>query len=165
MIDIVKKIFIKKSSENRDLHPSQKADNQILVAACAILLEMAAIDGEFSDTEIKSIRSILKKESGLPEQEIISIVEISNNQRRESIDLWQFTNLINQEYPVEKKLRIIEAVWKIAYADGRLDSHEDYLAHKLANLLRLSHKQLIETKIKAKKEMEKNQIIRHGHDL
>ncbi len=164
MIDIVKKIFIKKSSENRDLHPSQEADNQILVAACAILLEMAAIDGEFSDTEIKAIKSILKKESGLPEQEIISIVEASNNQRRKSIDLWQFTNLINQEYSVEKKLRIIEAVWKIAYADGRLDSHEDYLAHKLANLLRLSHKQLIETKIKAKKEMEKNQTIRNSHD-
>jgi uncharacterized tellurite resistance protein B-like protein len=51
---------------------------------------------------------------------------------------------------MEEKLQIIENVWRIAYADGRLDKHEDYLVHKLATLLRLSHKQLIEAKLKAK---------------
>ena len=43
---------------------------------------------------------------------------------------------------------IVEMVWKIAYADGFLDKHEDYLVHKLANLLRLTHKQLIDVKLK-----------------
>ena len=65
-----------------------------------------------------------------------------------SIDLWQFTNLINQNYSLEEKIRIIEMVWKIAYADGKLDKHEDYFLHKLSNLLRLTQKQLIEAKLK-----------------
>jgi uncharacterized tellurite resistance protein B-like protein len=47
-------------------------------------------------------------------------------------------------------MRIVEIIWKIAYADGKLDKHEDYLAHKLGKLLRLNHKQLIEAKLNAK---------------
>jgi uncharacterized tellurite resistance protein B-like protein len=42
------------------------------------------------------------------------------------------------------------------YADGKLDKHEDYLVHKLANLLRLTHKQLIEAKLKVKKSGSNN---------
>ena len=67
-----------------------------------------------------------------------------------SIDLWQFTNLINQNYSTDEKLQIIETMWKIVYADGRLDKHEDYLVHKLSNLLRLTHKQLIDAKLRVK---------------
>ena len=48
----------------------------------------------------------------------------------------------------QKKTQIIEMVWEIIYIDGKLDQHEDYLVHKLARLLRLSHKQLIEAKLK-----------------
>ena len=55
---------------------------------------------------------------------------------------------------LEEKLRLIETIWKIAYTDGKLDKHEDYLVHKLAKLLRLTHKQLIEAKIKAKELLE-----------
>ena len=51
---------------------------------------------------------------------------------------------------MEEKLQVIELVWEIAYADGLLDKHEDYLVHKLADLLRLTHQQLIEAKLKAK---------------
>jgi len=43
----------------------------------------------------------------------------------------------------------MELVWKLVYADGILDKHEDYLAHKLAKLLRLSHRELIDAKLKA----------------
>ena len=65
-----------------------------------------------------------------------------------SIDLWQFTNLINQNYSIEEKLKVIELIWKVAYSDGKLEKHEDYLAHKIAGLLRLSHGQLIDAKLK-----------------
>ena len=50
--------------------------------------------------------------------------------------------------PFSGSLLAIEMIWQVAYADGRLDSHEDYLVHKLATLLRLDHKQLIEAKLK-----------------
>ena len=76
------------------------------------------------------------------------MIESSEAELEKSIDLWQFTNCINQNYPIEDKLKVIEIVWEVAYSDGRLEQHEDYLAHKLATLLRLSHKQLIDAKLK-----------------
>ena len=65
-----------------------------------------------------------------------------------SIDLWQFTNLVNENYSRYEKINIVEMIWKIVYADGKLDKHEDYLVHKLGKLLRLSHKELINAKLK-----------------
>ena len=80
--------------------------------------------------------------------------EASKEELNNSVDLWQFTNLINKNYTSKEKIRIIETIWRIAYTDGLLDKHEDYLARKLVSLLRLTHKQLIDAKLKVKGEGE-----------
>jgi uncharacterized tellurite resistance protein B-like protein len=114
------------------------------------LLEMSNIDGEFSVLERETIISVLKKDYHLPDEDAVSLMEASKKELEGSIDLWHFTNLINQHYSLEEKIRIIETVWRIAFTDGKLDKHEDYLLHKLATLLRLTHKQLIEAKLTVK---------------
>ena len=65
-----------------------------------------------------------------------------------SVDLWQFSNLINENYSNEEKVEIIEILWRIVYVDGKMDRYEHYLMKKLKNLLRLSQEQLIEAKLK-----------------
>jgi uncharacterized tellurite resistance protein B-like protein len=92
--------------------------------------------------------TILKANYHIPDEYIDQIIKAANEELKQSVDLWRFTNLINQNYSVEEKRRIIEMVWEIAYRDGRLDKHEDYLMHKLAKLLHLTHKQLIQAKMK-----------------
>ena len=129
----------------------EETSHDIRVATCALFLEMSNIDGEFSKTERENIISIMKKHYDLSDEYVVALLEASHEELKGSIDLWQFTNLINQNYSMEEKLRIIEAIWRVAYTDGKLDKHEDYLVHKLAKLLRLSHKQLIEAKVKVKK--------------
>lgn len=146
MINFVKKFFTDEGLNVPSLTEEEKTQ-KIHVATCALLLEMAHIDGEFSDMERESIISTLKSDYQLPEQDITEFIEATKKELKDSIDLWQFTNRINQHFSPEEKIRIIETVWKVAYADGRLDSHEDYLVHKLAELLRLSHKQLIQAKL------------------
>ena len=118
---------------------------------CALFLEMANIDGEFSGSERDNVISLLKRQYGLPDEHILELMETSKKELKGSIDLWQFTNLINQNYSREEKIQIIEMVWEIVYADGRLDRHEDYLVHKLAKLLRLSQKDLIDGKLKVRR--------------
>jgi uncharacterized tellurite resistance protein B-like protein len=147
MIDLVKRFFGNEVKEVPTLTEEEKTQ-KIHVATCALLLEMANIDGEFSDTEREYITSALKMGYGLSKEDISELIDATKEELNDSIDLWQFTNRINQNYSLEEKIRIIETVWKVAYADGRLDSHEDYLVHKLAELLRLSHKQLINAKLK-----------------
>jgi len=155
MIDLVKKFF-GKSSQDDSSNQRRQTTHDIRIATCALLLEMSNIDGEFSALERENIISILKRDFDLSDIYAATLLEASNEELKGSIDLWQFTNLINQNYSMEEKIRVIETVWDIVYADGKLDKHEDYLVHKLANLLRLTHKQLIEAKLKVKKSGSNN---------
>lgn len=146
MIDLVRKFFGKgghTKTQNAKIGP-----HDLRVAACALFLEMAAIDGEFSEEERERIVSVLTSDYGLSSEYAAALLESSERELKGSIDLWQFTSLINQNYSLDEKLQIIELLWKVVYADGCLDKHEDYLVHKLANLLRLSHQQLIDAKMK-----------------
>jgi len=67
---------------------------------------------------------------------------------KQSVDLWQFARLINENYSTEEKIEIIETLWQMVYVDGKMDQYEHYLMNKLKNLLRLSHEQLIRAKLK-----------------
>ena len=155
MIDLVKKFF-GKSVGNRVAEQVEGRCHNIQVATCAVLLEMAKIDSEFSEEEQEGLISILKTRYQLSDEDAEELIQASNQELDGSIDLWRFTNLINRNYAIDEKLRIIETVWEIAYADGKLDKHEDYLLHKLAELLHLTHKQLIDAKLKVI-ETKKNQ--------
>ncbi len=151
MIDIVKRFFVK--STERDSVEKGGSLHDITVATCALLLEMSRIDGEFSDVEREVILSIIKSDYCLDDQCAAAIVEAADKDLDGSQDLWQFASLINRNYSNEEKIKIIEMVWHIAYRDGRLDQHEDFLVHKLANLLRLTHRQLIDAKVRVRAVM------------
>ena len=155
MIDLVKKFFAKSSLDDSS-NQRRQTTHDIRIATCALLLEMSNIDGEFSELERENIISILKRDFDLSDEYAVALLEASKEELKGSIDLWQFTNLINQNYSLEEKIWLIEAVWDIVYTDGKLDKHEDYLVHKLAELLHLTHKQLIEAKLRVKKSGSDN---------
>ena len=149
MIDLVKKIF-GKGENSAPENQANASSHDIHVAACALLLEMSNIDGEFSEAEKKNIISILKKDFQLTDENAAELLAASSEELENTNDLWKFASLINKNYSIEEKEKTIEMIWRVAYADGHLDKHEDYLVHKLAKLLRLSHRQLINAKLKAK---------------
>jgi uncharacterized tellurite resistance protein B-like protein len=151
MIDLVKKFFGKSMGNGVPEHLEKRCHN-IQVATCAVFLEMARIDSEFSEEEQESLIGILKRRYELSNEDAEELILASDKELEGSIDLWRFTNLINHNYTIEEKLEIIRTVWEIAYADGKLDKHEDYLLHKLAELLHLTHKQLIDAKLKVLEE-------------
>lgn len=146
MLDILNRLLQREVPSNS---PTKKIDvRDILVATCALLLEMAHIDGEFSEAERNRILTVLEKEYNISQKEAGEIAEAAAAERKESPDLWRFTDLINKNYSEQERLRVIELIWQIIYVDEHLDKHEDYLVHKLARLLNLTHSQLIDTKLK-----------------
>ncbi|HDQ92511.1 MAG TPA: TerB family tellurite resistance protein [Synergistetes bacterium] len=147
MRDIIKSFFSRTASP-ADQRAGEGHD--VRVAACALLLEMAHVDGEFDDDEREKIVAILKGHFGLTDEDADEIMQTARAELEGSIDLWRFTHLINENYSVEEKIHIIELVWKVAFTDTRLDKHEDHLAHRMAELLNLNHKQLIDAKLKVK---------------
>ena len=153
MIDLVKMFFSKNATAMAG-DKGEGASHDIRIATCALLLEMSSIDGEFSGSERNDIISILKNDYELTDEHAEALLEASNEELENSTDLWRFARLINQNYSIEEKERVIEMIWSVAYADGYINKHEDYLVHKLAKLLRLTHKQLIDAKLKIKKVRE-----------
>jgi uncharacterized tellurite resistance protein B-like protein len=123
-------------------------ERRIQVATAVILLEVAHADEDFSESEREHILDILKSQFSLDEESVQELVQVSEEQLRRSIDIWHFTEIINNSYDSEEKYRVIEKVWQVIYADGRLDKYEDYIVHKLARVLHISHAQMIKAKMK-----------------
>jgi uncharacterized tellurite resistance protein B-like protein len=117
------------------------------IAACVVLMEVAKYDSEFSSIEKDTIEAILKDELSIPDEAIQDLMKIAEDKREGSVDLWEFTDVINQHFSREEKIKIIELAWKVIYADEKLDMYEDHFIHILAKLLRLEHKELIDAKL------------------
>ncbi|MDH5384031.1 MAG: TerB family tellurite resistance protein [Candidatus Aminicenantes bacterium] len=130
--------------------PEQDEFERIQLATCVILLEVAKSDDEFSSIEKTTVAAILQKKFDLSTEDIEELMEMASKRREESIDLWQFTHLINETYTKEEKIKIVEAAWRIIYADDKLDKYEDHFVHKLAKILQLKHNELIEAKLRVK---------------
>ncbi len=134
--------------ESKAADHKESLSKRIRIATAVILLEVANADDEFSQEEQCRIVDILKSDFSLDDESVHELLQISDERRNGSIDIWHFTNIINENYSDEEKLRVIENVWQVIYADGRLDSYEDYIVHKLSSLLHIPLKKMIEAKLK-----------------
>jgi len=129
---------------------SFRKNNALQIATCAILLEAANADNDLSEEEISHISKALRQFHKMDTAEINELIVITREESEKAIDLWQFTNLINQAYNTEEKIRLMEHIWMVILSDGTLDKFEEYIARKLQPLLRLNHKEWIEAKLNAK---------------
>lgn len=125
---------------------------RIPVAAAVLLLEVAHADGEFQAVEESVIESVLKEHFDVADELLSDLLELAEMKRNNSSDLYQFTRDINKAFTQPEKEQIIEAVWRLVYADGRLDRFEEALMRQLGTLIGLSHRQLIEAKLRVKKQ-------------
>lgn len=123
------------AAERRDGRAAE--DHVLHVAACALLLELAHADDEFSEAERGHIEAVLRRHFDLDEATALELMQLAEAEREESIDLYQFTRLIREEYDLGQKTLLAEVMWSLIMSDGRIASHEAYLLRKIANLLDL----------------------------
>jgi uncharacterized tellurite resistance protein B-like protein len=109
----------------------------VQVAACALLLELAYADGDFSDSERAHIQAALARHFALDEVTARELLSLAAVAREQSIDHFQFTRLVNDQYDLSQKMVLAEVMWGVILADGHIAEHEAYLVRKLANLLNL----------------------------
>ena len=147
MLKILKNVLGKKDKASRqDQDDLLNAD----VAICALLLEAAHADGECSEEEKQRLVAMLAEHADIPLVEVEQLIDEGYQAREEAIDILTFTRYMNNNFAKDQKLQVMESVWRIIHADEFLEAHEDQFAHKLANLLRLTHKEMIECKIRAR---------------
>jgi len=129
-------------------HSEVNSAERIPLAAAVLLLEIANTDGEFQPEEQAMLGTLLKRHFAVSEESLADLLKVAEEKRQSSLDLHQFTSEINRAFTQPEKERIIEALWQLVYADGRLDCYEDALMRQLGSLIGLSHRQLIEAKLR-----------------
>ena len=124
----------------------------VAIAACALLLEIAHADEVFSEDERLRILRAVREDLGVSPEDVDEVVRLAEEERRESVDLYQFTRLLAEKFSREQRLRLIEAIWGIVYADGQLTAAENQLARRIAELLGFQHPevQAVRERVKAK---------------
>lgn len=150
MFAVIRNIIEGTSAKGREGKVDQEQKKH--VAAGVLLLEAAHIDNECTEEEMEHIVSTLKDKFNLTDSCVADLLELAHDGREQAPDLWEFTNHINQHFSEVEKLAVMEDVWRIIFMDGQLEMHEDHYAHKLAKLLRLSHKQMIDAKLRAREQ-------------
>ncbi len=148
MLDSIKSFF------KASMSPPAKAEatasrRDIRLAACALLVELAHADDEFTDDERKHLESAVQRQFGLDPTEAQKLLALAEQERKQAVDLWQFTNLIAENYSVGQKMVLAEIMWGVAHSDGKLAGREDYLMRKIFNLLRLEPGYLAEARKRA----------------
>ena len=131
----------------------QTSAGNLEVATAALLVEIASFDNEFSDVERDTIVASLKGHFGLTDDQVEEILLMTREELEKRIDLYYFTNQINDYLDVSQKMEIMEMIWRVIYADRHLNGHEDFLVHRFAKLLRLDHSRMIEAKLRVKRNL------------
>jgi uncharacterized tellurite resistance protein B-like protein len=127
-------------------HPdSEPSPDRVAIAACALLLEIAHADG-FGPDEKASILRSLRDDLGVPDEDVQQVVRLAEEARRDSVDLYQFTRLVAENFSTEQRRRLVEAIWKVVYADGTLSGLENHMARRIADLLGFQHPEVQEIK-------------------
>jgi uncharacterized tellurite resistance protein B-like protein len=133
-------------------HPSQFADNDYRLAAVALLVHAAAIDGDMSQRERDKLHSVVKCRFNLDDALADELIDKATQAEHEAVDLYHFTSLLNRTLDEAGRARVIEMMWEIVYADGRRDELEDNLLWRAADLLGVSPRQRIELRHRIARE-------------
>ena len=145
MIDKIKNFFSKNV-----LEAEAEITSPYQLATAALLIEVMVIDGDLDDQEMQAIAGTLSNMLHLSKEQIDQLIELSKEEVAEATSLYQFTKEINEHFDIEKKLSLMTAMWRVAFADGHLDKYEENIIRRVADLLHIRHSEYIRCKANAK---------------
>jgi uncharacterized tellurite resistance protein B-like protein len=125
-------------------HPAHFEPNDYRLAAAALLVHAAEIDGNISDVERTTLHQVIKRHFDLDETQTDTLLAEATQAEQEAVDLYHFTRLLNRALDEDGRRRMVEMMWKIVYADGRVTEFERNLIWRAADLLGISSRERIE---------------------
>ena len=124
-------------------HPSHFEDDDYRLAAAALLVHAAAIDGSVSDAERAKLHGLIKQCFNLDDATTDELVAKATEAEQKAIDLFHFTARLNRSLDEAGRARMVEMMWQIAYTDGVVTEFEDNLIWRAADLLGVSQSERI----------------------
>jgi uncharacterized tellurite resistance protein B-like protein len=121
-------------------------DNDYRLAATALLVHVISLDGEPSEIEKRKLHSLIESRFGLDPGTAGQLIASAMLVEGEAVDLYHFTSVIMRSLDEASRLRVVEMMWELVYADGRVSEFEDNVVWRAADLLGVSARDRIELK-------------------
>jgi uncharacterized tellurite resistance protein B-like protein len=119
-------------------------DTDYRLAAAALLIHVATIDGDMKEAERDKLHAMLKYRFALDDVATDELMDEATVADHEAVDLYHFTRLLNRELDDQGRHRIVEMIWELILVDGRVSEFEDNVAWRAADLLNVSSRERIE---------------------
>ncbi|MEH6951546.1 TerB family tellurite resistance protein [Nitrobacter sp. NHB1] len=116
------------------------------LAATALFIHVISLDGEPSDVEIRKLHELIESRFGLTPGTADKLIASAALEEGEAVDLYRFTSVLMRSLNDEDRLRIVEMMWELVYADGRVTEFEENVVWRAADLLAISSRDRIELK-------------------
>jgi uncharacterized tellurite resistance protein B-like protein len=133
MLERIRRFLAEMSGEGED--KVAVGEDEIQLAAAALLFHVVAVDGVVSDAECAMLTNLLARRFGLDPAETKSLVRAAEVADAEAIDLYGFTSVLKRRLEEVDRERIVEMMWKLVYADGTVHEFEDNVVWRVAELL------------------------------
>lgn len=124
----------------------QQQHDPLRLATAAVLLDIAYADGKFSPAEDGNVAEFLSRRFQLGRDDAKELLEAAEEIRRKTVDHFALTHYIRKNTPLAERIEIVKTMWRLVYSDGKLTDYEGYLVRKLADLLGLEHRVMIDAK-------------------
>jgi uncharacterized tellurite resistance protein B-like protein len=132
------------------------ADNEHLLqlATAVMLVEVMRSDATFHDDERLAVLAALRDKFQLTVDEAARLAELAETTAHAATDLYAFTSRINDRFDMPRKLKMIEHMWRVAYADSHLSAHERHVMWRIADLLHVPQGAYHHARLRAQQEAE-----------
>ena len=128
------------------------SEDEYKIACVAILCEAASMDGDFDKNEKALILTLIQKQFSVDLDQANKILNEGKSSAENATQLYGFTRVIKESWELEKRIRLLEMLWELAYVDGNLDAAEDMLIRRIAGLIHVEDRDRMEAKQKILKQ-------------
>jgi len=130
-------------------------ENALRLATAALLVEMSRADQYSDGDEAGMILQLLREHFVMETEEVSALYECATEKADEVVSLYELTSVLHQSLQEEERLRLLEMMWMVAYADHRLDPLEDSLVRKVADLLYVRNTSLMKIRNRVRATLER----------
>ena len=130
--------------------PGRDERHAIELATAALLVESMRIDAEIREPERDAALAAVRTKFGLSPDEAHELIRLAEEEVRQATDYFQFTSLINRSFTMEQKIRVVEAMWRVAWADAEISAHERHLMRRIVDLLHVPHGDAVAAQARAR---------------
>lgn len=148
MLKAIKNFF----DEKIKVHESKDLEHSLNLATAALLVEMMLNDGKTHEAEEQVLKKKLQEVFSLSSTETSDLFDLAHKEVKDAVDYHQFTTLIAKNFSQPQKIKVIEHLWAVAYADNHLDPYEELMVRKISDLIFVSHPDFINAKHRVIKE-------------